>query len=148
MERYFCRKPFFPFKNRLSKSYGPYRSGSVDVKTGSPDPADFATTRPLIRWRVLAIRAMFGRPLANDVVTAGSGRIKICQLWHIRLSPLANCAVTAAICQQSTQPLRELSQSVKLKPSHGKIHRIWTTSCTSMDVVLYGLLLEDGRFLN
>jgi hypothetical protein len=87
---------------RPSQSYGPYSSASIDVKTGAPNPADFASTRPLIYWRVLAIRAMFGRPLANR-------------------------PVTAAICQRSPQPLRELPQSVKEKLSHGKSRRIWTT---------------------
>jgi hypothetical protein len=33
---------------------------SINVKTGSPDPADFAITRLIIHWRVLAIRAMVG----------------------------------------------------------------------------------------
>jgi hypothetical protein len=47
---------------------------SIDVKTGPPDPADFATTR-----RVLAIRAMFGRPLAYCAVTARSDRLQIRQ---------------------------------------------------------------------
>jgi hypothetical protein len=36
-------------------------------------------TRPLIHWRVLAIRVMFGRPLAYRAVTAGPGWIKIRQ---------------------------------------------------------------------
>jgi hypothetical protein len=35
------REPFFPFKNRQSQSYDPDSSASIDVKTGSPDPADF-----------------------------------------------------------------------------------------------------------
>jgi hypothetical protein len=30
------------------QSYGPYSSASIDVKTGSPDPADFAKTRRLL----------------------------------------------------------------------------------------------------
>jgi hypothetical protein len=56
---------------------------------------------------------MFGRPLAYRAVTAGSGRIKIRQnpqavAYRIRRSSLANCAVAAAICQRSPQPLREL----------------------------------------
>jgi hypothetical protein len=72
-------EPFFPFKNRLSQSYDPYSSASINVKTGSPDPADFATTRPLIHWQVLAIRAMFGRPLAYYAVKAVSGCTKIRQ---------------------------------------------------------------------
>jgi hypothetical protein len=71
-------EPFFPFKNRPSQRYGPYSSASNDVKTGSPDPANFATTRPPIHCQVLAICAMFERPLAYRSVTAGSGRI-ICQ---------------------------------------------------------------------
>jgi hypothetical protein len=65
-----------PFKNRPPQTYSPYSSSSVDVKTGSSGPVDFATTRPLIHWRVLAIRAMFGQPLAYR---AGTGRIKIRQ---------------------------------------------------------------------
>jgi hypothetical protein len=32
---------------------------------------------------------------------------KICRLWHIEQSPLAYHAVTASICQQLAQPLRE-----------------------------------------
>jgi hypothetical protein len=43
--------PFFPFKNRLSQSYGPYSRASIDVKT-SPDPEDFAMTRPIIHWHI------------------------------------------------------------------------------------------------
>jgi hypothetical protein len=39
----------FPFKNHPFQSYGPYSSASIDVKTGSPDPADFATTWLLIQ---------------------------------------------------------------------------------------------------
>jgi hypothetical protein len=54
------RGPNFPLKNRQFQSYGPFSSASIDVKTGYPDPADFATTRLLIHWRVLAIRAMVG----------------------------------------------------------------------------------------
>jgi hypothetical protein len=60
-------------------SFSPYSSTSINVKTGSLDPADFATTRPLIHWRVFAICKMFGRPLAYHAVTAGSGSIKIRQ---------------------------------------------------------------------
>jgi hypothetical protein len=41
---------FFQFKNRPSQSYGPYSSTSIDVKTGSPDLADFAPTQLLIHW--------------------------------------------------------------------------------------------------
>jgi hypothetical protein len=55
------------------QSYSPYSSQSIDVKTSSPDLADFAMTRPLIhlaqclgdRW--------------HRAVTAGSGCIKIRQ---------------------------------------------------------------------
>jgi hypothetical protein len=51
---------FLMFKNRPSQSYGPYSSASIYVKSGSPDPADFATTRHLIHWRVLELRSMVG----------------------------------------------------------------------------------------
>jgi hypothetical protein len=59
------------------KTYGPYSRASVDVKAGTPDPADFAMTRLLI-----------------------------CQLWHFAQwfgRPLAYRAVTSAICQRSAQ---------------------------------------------
>jgi hypothetical protein len=67
--------PFFPFKNRPSQNFGPYSSASINVKTGSSDLADFATTRPLIHWRVLAICTMFGRPLAYHSVMAWSDQV-------------------------------------------------------------------------
>jgi hypothetical protein len=65
--------PFFLFKNRPFQSYGSYSSASIDVKTGFPDPADFAKTRRLL-------------PL----------------LLHIVQSPLAYRAEEAAICQGRT----------------------------------------------
>jgi hypothetical protein len=69
-------RALFPIKNRPWQGLGPYSSASIDLKTGSPDPVDFAMDRPLIHWRVLEIRAMFGRPLAYRAVTAGSDPIK------------------------------------------------------------------------
>jgi hypothetical protein len=51
---------FFPFKNRLSQSYSPYSSASID-----------AMTRPLIHWRVLAIRAMVGPLLVYHIISLG-----------------------------------------------------------------------------
>jgi hypothetical protein len=63
----------FSFYNRPFQSYDPYSSASIDVKTGSPDPADFAKTRHLLP-----------------------------RLWHIAQSPLAYCAEAAAICQGRT----------------------------------------------
>jgi hypothetical protein len=53
----------FSHENRPSQSYGLDSSASINVKTGFPDPVDFVTTRLLIYWRVLAIRAMVGGPL-------------------------------------------------------------------------------------
>jgi hypothetical protein len=44
--------PFFPFKNRPFQIYGPYSIASIDVKIGSPDPADFAMTWPLIHKHI------------------------------------------------------------------------------------------------
>jgi hypothetical protein len=37
---------------------GPYSRASIDVKTGSPDPVDFAMTLPLIHWHrnVMAVK--------------------------------------------------------------------------------------------
>jgi hypothetical protein len=46
------RKSVFPFKNRPSQSCGPYSRAYIDVKTGSPDPVDFAMTRSLIYWHI------------------------------------------------------------------------------------------------
>jgi hypothetical protein len=40
--------PIFVLKSAIS---GPYNSPSIDVKTGSPDPADFAKTRCLCQLR-------------------------------------------------------------------------------------------------
>jgi hypothetical protein len=94
-------------------------------------------TGPLIHWRVLAIHTMFGQPLAYRAVTAGLGCIKIhqiCWLWHIGQSPLANSAVTAAICQRSPQLLCKLPQSAKSAESGQPV-------CTSVDVILCGLSL-------
>jgi hypothetical protein len=58
------RELFFTFKNSPSQSYGPYNRAPINVKTCSLDLADFATTRLLIHWRVMAVCAMVGRPLA------------------------------------------------------------------------------------
>jgi hypothetical protein len=60
MPKLMVAKPFFCLKIAHHKA----TVHTVAHQSGSPDPADFATTRPLIHWRVLAIRAMFGRPLA------------------------------------------------------------------------------------
>jgi hypothetical protein len=68
-------RTLFLLKNGPSQSYVPYSSASIDVKTGSPDPADFAMTQLLIYWRVLAIHAMVERPLAYR-----SHHSVICQL--------------------------------------------------------------------
>jgi hypothetical protein len=40
-------RAFFPLKIRPSQSYDPFSSPSINVKTGSPDLADFSTTRLL-----------------------------------------------------------------------------------------------------
>jgi hypothetical protein len=40
--------PFFGL-NPPSLSYSPYNSESIDVKTGSPDPANFAMTQRVCR---------------------------------------------------------------------------------------------------
>jgi hypothetical protein len=42
----------FPCQNRQSQSYGLPSRASIDVKTGSPDPKDFAVTLPLIHWHI------------------------------------------------------------------------------------------------
>jgi hypothetical protein len=107
------------------------------LNSGSLDSADFAITRLLINWQVLAIRSMVGAQLAyrgrhsvicqlirSPVLVKYA---KICRLWHTGQSPLAYCAVTAAICQWSHQPLRKLLQSANWKLSHSKIDRIWRT---------------------
>jgi hypothetical protein len=53
-------RALFFAKNHTSQSYNPYSSTSIYVKSGSPDPADFAMTRHLIHWQVLALHAMVG----------------------------------------------------------------------------------------
>jgi hypothetical protein len=63
----------FLYKNRPFQSHGPYNSASVDVKTGSPDPADFAKTQR-----------------------------QLPRLWHIAQSLLAYRAEAAAIYQGRT----------------------------------------------
>jgi hypothetical protein len=139
-------KPFFPLKKTPNASiHGPYSSASIDVKTGSPDPADFGTTRPLIHCQVLAIRAMFGWPLAYPyaAVTAGWGHIKICQnlpavAYWVKSLGKSHCdgrdipTVSPTIAQIATV-------------SHGKICRIWTTN-SYIDGC--GLSLYNSQFVN
>jgi hypothetical protein len=44
--------PFFLFKIfRLKATVHTVRA-SINIKTGSPDPADLARTRPLIHWHI------------------------------------------------------------------------------------------------
>jgi hypothetical protein len=66
-------RTLFLFKNRPFQSYGLYSSASVEVKTGSPDPADFAKTRH-----------------------------QLPRLWHIPQNPLAYRTEVAAISQGRT----------------------------------------------
>jgi hypothetical protein len=83
------------FKNRPFQSYGLYSSASFDVKTGSPDPTDFAKTQHLLP-----------------------------RLWQIAQSPLAYRAEAAAICQcrpnNGDLGLLQLAQT----PSRSKIRQI------------------------
>jgi hypothetical protein len=58
------RGPFFSLKiARHTATNLRYSRASIDVKTGSPDPAYFATTRPLIR-RLWQFAHWLERPLA------------------------------------------------------------------------------------
>jgi hypothetical protein len=43
-----------------------HSSAFIYVKTGSPDPTDFAMTRHLIHWRVLALSAMVGARVSYE----------------------------------------------------------------------------------
>jgi hypothetical protein len=44
--------PFFLLKVAHPKATVTYSRASIDVKTGSPDPANFAMTRLLIHWHI------------------------------------------------------------------------------------------------
>jgi hypothetical protein len=48
--------PFFSFKNRPFEIYGPWSSTPIYVKSGTLDPADFATTQIPIRLFFVAYR--------------------------------------------------------------------------------------------
>jgi hypothetical protein len=80
------------------------------VKTDSPDPADFATTRHLI-CRLCHFAKWLGRPLAYRAVTSA-----ICQRSAQGALPDMPqpadfggvFSVPAAICQRSPKPLREV----------------------------------------
>jgi hypothetical protein len=73
-------RTLFPFKDRPSQSYSP----SIDVKTGSPDPADFATTRILIQIYPLAYSAS-----TAAIATGGTTIARTANTRHLILS--ANC---------------------------------------------------------
>jgi hypothetical protein len=65
MPKLMVPNPFFCLKIARHKATVHIHTVRIHrCKTGSPDPADFATTRPLILRRVATIRAMFGRPMA------------------------------------------------------------------------------------
>jgi hypothetical protein len=90
---------------------------SVDVKTGSPDTADFATTRLLIR-RLWQFAQWLGRPLAyhghHSAICQGTlpDMPQPADFGGFYFDPatdlLAYPAVTAVICPRSSQPLHEL----------------------------------------
>jgi hypothetical protein len=63
---------FFLFKNRLFQSYGPYSSTSIDVKTGSPDLADFAKTWSLLPrlWHIALRRLRYAKVAQTMAQTA------------------------------------------------------------------------------
>jgi hypothetical protein len=68
-------------------------------------------TQHLIHWRFLALLAIGLGDRWHIAAVTEKKSAKICRLWHIGQWPLAYQAVTAAICQQSAQPLREVPQS-------------------------------------
>jgi hypothetical protein len=138
----------FSIKNCQSQSFCPYSSTSIDVKTGSPDPADFSTTWLLIYWRVLAICTMVGRPLAYR-----SCHTAICQSTRSRdVVKSAGCGISGKV------PLHIAlwwPQYAKGRPNHcaychrrGSRSRVVAKVFKLMDVVLDELSLLDGRFLN
>jgi hypothetical protein len=115
----------------------------------------FATTRLLLYWRVLAIHAMVGWPLSYSsrnraicqwtrtrvvVNSAGCGILGKVP-WHIALWRLryANGRPNhCANCHSWESRIRVVAKSAESEE----------LVFTSMDVVLYGLSLLDGRFLN
>jgi hypothetical protein len=82
-------KPFIPFKNWPTKSYSPYCSTSINVKTGSPDAADFC-------------HDLASNPLAYRTVTAA-----ICQWSHYYCT---NCQS----CKKETRNFWQFAQKNKM----------------------------------
>jgi hypothetical protein len=105
----------------------------------------YSASNPLVSV-VNSICPMLGRPLAYHTVMAGLGRIKICQ----NLSAVAYRAksIGKSHCDGPDMPT--------VAPTIARIrHRVIAKSAgsrepvfTSMDVLLFGLSLKDGRFLN
>jgi hypothetical protein len=95
--------PFFCLKSHSIKATVLKSYTSIDVKTGSPDPPDFATTRHLIRqlWH-------FTQWLCQLLSYRGR-HSAICQGSLPDMpQPADFFNVTSAICQRSPKPLREL----------------------------------------
>jgi hypothetical protein len=66
--------PFFPFKNHPSQSYSPYSRASIEVKTGFPDSANFAMTRPLIHWHIVLWRPRYAKGRTTGAQTARAAK--------------------------------------------------------------------------
>jgi hypothetical protein len=100
-------EPFFLVKNSPFQSYSLESNTSIDVKTGSPDPADFATTRLLNHWPIGCLRHANGRPTIKRTARAAENRrgvlavcATVCDHWH-----------TAAVTEQYANGLCPICHS-------------------------------------
>jgi hypothetical protein len=77
-------KPFFLFKNRPFQSHGPYSGASINVKTGSPDPADFAKTRRLLPrlWHIALKQLQYAKVAQTMARTANICQLVFCANCH------------------------------------------------------------------
>jgi hypothetical protein len=72
MPKLMVAHPFLLFKNWPFQSYGLYSSISIDLKSGSPDPADFAKPRCLLPrlWHIAQRRLRYAKVAQTMVRTA------------------------------------------------------------------------------
>jgi hypothetical protein len=109
--------PFFLFKNPLSPNKGPYNSASIDVKNGSPDPADFAKTRRLCWLQYTNVAQPFHElpePRKMDhrlvAVHAKKTRWQMLAVRAIVWATLAYRSCLSAICQGTLRDMPKLKK--------------------------------------
>jgi hypothetical protein len=122
-----------PWNGDRDESYSPQSNTSVNVKTGFPDPADFATTRLLIRrlspngwayrWHIAAFTVWYAKELCpichSQQILADFTSTRLQIYWHIALwwPRYANRRPNhCANCQHSP---------MDYMPSYSKICQIW-----------------------